>query len=127
MVLGSIVHDFVLDQVVWPLEPVRWQQRLCGQRGRNFPSERSRRRWGWKRLPALWSPNRQPGAHKQARIQELGHDRQTFFVAQASFSPKTCPGLAMNHCHEGGAARLPPGPLDTADQRFREHAVISAP
>ncbi len=29
MVLGTIVHDFVLDQVVWPLEPVRWQQRLC--------------------------------------------------------------------------------------------------
>jgi hypothetical protein len=29
MVLGTIVLDIVLDQVVWPLEPFRWQQRLC--------------------------------------------------------------------------------------------------
>ena len=50
MVLGAIIHDFVLDQVVWPLEPVLRQQRLCRHRGRNFPSERSWRQWGRKRV-----------------------------------------------------------------------------
>ena len=53
MVLGAIVHHFVLDQVVWPLEPVRRQQRLLQRREEELPIRAVLAPVGVEAAPAL--------------------------------------------------------------------------
>ncbi len=82
MVLGAIVHDFVLNQVVRPLEQVRRQQRVCRHRQEEPPIRAVPAPVGAAAPPALYSPNRQPEAHTSTPNQHRGRDRETLFEAQ---------------------------------------------
>ena len=97
MVLGAVVDDFVLNQVVWPLSQSAGSS-ACAENGGGISHPSGPGAGGGgsasrSLLTAQATRTTQTQAHTRG-----AHDRHNFLAAQASFPLKTCPQLVMVVC-----------------------------